>query len=92
MFSPELCSQQELLLESDKDKIPQRQEEDIFLEATTFLTSLPEIFSQYIFTICPTFYITVFFSDSTLFAVQSGRGVAQKSEPCKISSLTLCLL
>lgn len=43
VFTPGLCSQQELLLESDKDKIPQRQEEDVFLKATIFLTSLSEI-------------------------------------------------
>lgn len=38
-----------------------------------------------IFAICPTFHITCFFPDSTLFAVQSGRGVAQKSEPCTLA-------
>lgn len=88
VFTPGLRSQQDLLLGSDKDEIPQRQEEDGFLKATTFLTSLPEICD-----LCnlPDFLFYLFSPpDSTLFAVR--QGCCTKVWALHISSITLCLL
>lgn len=89
VFTPGLCSQQELRLGSDKDKIPQRQEEDFFLKATTFVTSLPEICDL---RNLPDFPYYLFFSWFYTLCSAVRQGCSTKVWALHISSLTPCLL